>query len=77
MPSGHEILPIWRKDPISLSYALWRRRLSESIGYAAADHMWAELVVEAVQQAAFTREYDCTATICHTECGSQFISGPS
>ena len=45
------------------------------LGYAASDHMRAELVVKALLQAALTRNYECTGTIFHTDRSSQFTSG--
>ena len=47
------------------------------LGYAASDHMRAGLVVEALQQASFSRKHDCRGTIFHTDRRSQgeFTSG--
>jgi len=45
------------------------------LGYAAAGHMRTELVVQALQEEAFTRKYDCTGTIFHFDRGSEFTSG--
>jgi transposase InsO family protein len=45
------------------------------LGFAAANHMRSELVITALQQAWFTRCYDCAGTIFHTDRGSQFTAG--
>ena len=42
------------------------------LGYSLQNHMRAELVTEALRQAAFTRNYECTGTIFHTDRGSQY-----
>lgn len=44
------------------------------LNFATADHMSSELVVQALQQAVFTRKYGCAGTIFHTYRGSQFTS---
>jgi len=36
------------------------------LGYAVTDHIHAELVVQAVHMAAFTRQHRCMGTIFHT-----------
>ena len=42
------------------------------LGFALADHMRAELVIEALNDAAFTRFYNCVGAIFHTDRGAQF-----
>ena len=42
------------------------------LGSALANHMRAELVIDALDQAAFTRHHNCTGTIFHTDRGGQF-----
>ena len=42
------------------------------LGWAVADHMRAELVVQALRAAAFTRHDDCAGAILHTDRGGQF-----
>lgn len=42
------------------------------LGHAIAAHMRAELVLEALHQAAFTRHGDCFGVIFHTDRGAQF-----
>jgi putative transposase len=42
------------------------------LGYSLEDHMRAELVLDALDQAAATRYYDVAGTIFHTDRGSQF-----
>jgi len=44
------------------------------LGYAVADHMHAELVVQALQRVSFTRQNYRTGIIFHTDRGSQFTS---
>lgn len=41
------------------------------LGFAASGHMRADLVVQALSNAAFTRNYDCAGTIFHSDRGSQ------
>lgn len=42
------------------------------LGFALANHMRAELVIEALSAAAFTRFHDCVGAVFHTDRGSQF-----
>ena len=42
------------------------------LGFALADHMRAELVLEALDAAVFTRHHDCAGVIFHTDRGAQF-----
>lgn len=42
------------------------------LGFAVADHLRAQLVIDALDQAAFTRRHDCTGTIFHADRGGQF-----
>lgn len=42
------------------------------LGFALADHMRAELVLEALDAAVFTRHHDCSGAIFHTDRGAQF-----
>ena len=44
------------------------------LGYALANHMNAELVVQAMHRATFTRKNNCSGIIFHTYRGSQFTS---
>ena len=42
------------------------------LGFAVANHMRAELVLEALDAAVFTRHHDCAGAILHTDRGAQF-----
>ena len=42
------------------------------LGWTLADHMRAEIVEEALRDAALTRQFSCVGTIFHTDRGSQF-----
>jgi transposase InsO family protein len=42
------------------------------LGWAVANHMRAELVLEALRDAARTRHYICVGTVLHTDRGGQF-----
>lgn len=42
------------------------------LGWTLADNMRAEIVEETVRDAALTRQFNCVATILHTDRGSQF-----
>jgi putative transposase len=46
-----------------------------ALGWAAADHMRAELVVDCLQMAANTRRHPVAGTIFHADRGSQYTSG--
>ena len=45
------------------------------LGWALANHMRAELVIEALRDAARTRDFVCVGTIFHTDRGAQFSDG--
>ena len=45
------------------------------LGWALANHMRAELVIEALRDAARTRDFVCVATTFHTDRGAQFSDG--
>ncbi len=57
---------------IPLRMALWQRKV---LGWAVADHMRTELVLEALDIAVAARGGDVTGTIVHSDRGTQYTAG--